>query len=79
MANDEKRTATSGAGWPERDLTGMDADEAKAAVLAGSLGIEEGNVHVLPEDAMVTMDFQEDRVRIFVDEDNKVARQPMPG
>lgn len=90
MADDEKREATSGAGsgltgaadgtpWPERDLTGMDAEEARAAVLAGTLGIEGRNVHVLPQDAMVTMDFREDRVRIFVDGNNKVARQPMPG
>ena len=90
MADDEERAATSGAGsgptgvvddkpWPERDLIGMDAEEARAAVLAGSLGIEETNIHVVPQDAMVTMDFREDRVRIFVDGNNKVARQPVPG
>jgi hypothetical protein len=31
------------------------------------------------QDAMVTMDFREDRVRIFVDEEGKVVRPPRIG
>jgi len=35
--------------------------------------------HVLPEDAIVTEDYREDRVRIFVDTQGKVVNQPQKG
>lgn len=73
MAEDEKAT------WPKKSLVGMTGDEAMAAVLAGKSEITAANVHVLPHDAMVTMDYREDRVRIFVGDDGKVVRQPMIG
>ena len=73
MAEDEKAT------WPEKNLVGVTGEEAKAAVLAGKSEILEANVHILPHDAMVTEDYREDRVRIFVGDDGKVVRQPMIG
>jgi hypothetical protein len=36
-------------------------------------------VHVVPENSMVTMDFREDRVRIFVDGEGKVVSAPTLG
>jgi hypothetical protein len=36
-------------------------------------------VDVLPEDSMVTMDFREDRVRVFAAADGTVAREPTVG
>ena len=95
MAEDEATTAAnkkSGAGagagagddgtnkrWPDKDLVGLAGEEAKAAVLVGKSELSAENVHILPHDAMVTMDYREDRVRIFVKEDGTVARQPMIG
>ena len=89
MAEDEATAASkkSGAGddngtnkrWPDKDLVGLAGEEAKAAVLVGKSELSAENVHILPHDAMVTMDYREDRVRIFVKEDGTVARQPMIG
>lgn len=36
-------------------------------------------VSVLPEDAMVTMDFRLDRVRVFVDSNGRVSKVPSLG
>ena len=36
-------------------------------------------VQILDEDAMMTMDYREDRVRIFVNADGKVVNQPHKG
>eukprot|EP00571_Detonula_confervacea_P015101 CAMPEP_0172309672 /NCGR_PEP_ID=MMETSP1058-20130122/10394_1 /TAXON_ID=83371 /ORGANISM="Detonula confervacea, Strain CCMP 353" /LENGTH=109 /DNA_ID=CAMNT_0013022341 /DNA_START=36 /DNA_END=365 /DNA_ORIENTATION=+ len=65
--------------WPDKDLVGMTGDEARAAVLAGVSTLSASKIEILPEDAMVTMDFVQDRVRIFVSDDGKVARQPHLG
>ena len=37
------------------------------------------NVATFPQGAPVTMDFRTDRIRVFVDEDGKVARAPRIG
>jgi len=38
------------------------------------------DVHKVPEGSMVTMDWREDRVRVFYDEEtNNVVRTPRPG
>ena len=37
------------------------------------------SVLTVPADGMVTMDFREDRVRVFVDGEGKVAREPSCG
>lgn len=76
-ASIKKSIADDGKLWPDKDLVGMTGDEAKAAVLAGGTILAE-NIHITPHDAMVTMDYREDRVRMFVD-DGKVVRQPRIG
>lgn len=60
--------------WPE--LVGQPAEDAKRAILRDRPNL---NVQIVPEDAMVTMDWREDRVRIFVDKNNKVAKEPRTG
>jgi hypothetical protein len=84
IAEDDSGAPESAAGddgklWPQKDLVGMMGDEAVAAVLGGAVELDVQNIHITPQDAMVTMDFREDRVRIFVDDDGKVARQPRRG
>ena len=74
MEDDNKAAAT----WPEKSLVGMTGEEAKQAILAVDSTLD-GKIFILPQDAMVTMDYREDRVRIFVDDDGKVVRQPKRG
>eukprot|EP01083_Nonionella_stella_P088869 247918_1 len=64
--------------WPEKILVGLAPEDAKAAVIAEGT-ISESNIHILPHDAMVTMDYREDRVRIFVGDDGLVISQPVKG
>ncbi|MCX4783629.1 serine protease inhibitor [Streptomyces sp. NBC_01264] len=59
--------------WPE--LTGKPVEEARRHI--GS-EFPEITVHVVPEGSMVTMDFNEQRVRLFV-KDGKVIREPRRG
>ncbi|MFD5144214.1 serine protease inhibitor [Streptomyces sp. NPDC058401] len=59
--------------WPE--LTGKSPEDAGSQIRAE---FPEITVHVVPEGSMVTMDFNEHRVRLFV-KDNKVARPPKRG
>jgi len=61
--------------WPE--LVGIDADEAVEIILQETR--HEVDVEVIPEDSFVTADFRTDRVRVFVTEENLVARKPMIG
>ena len=58
------------------NLVGTPGSEAKEAIEAFN---PELTVHEVPEDAMVTMDFREDRVRVFVGKDGKVAKPPTKG
>lgn len=59
--------------WPE--LTGKPAEEAREQIRAE---FPEIAVHVVPEGSMVTMDFNEQRVRLFV-KNGKVVRDPRRG
>ncbi|MFJ6794015.1 serine protease inhibitor [Streptomyces sp. NPDC091268] len=59
--------------WPE--LMGKSAGEASEQIRAEFPQVV---VHVVPEDSMVTMDFNEQRVRLFV-KDGKVVREPRRG
>ncbi|UUU44384.1 serine protease inhibitor [Streptomyces sp. NBC_00162] len=59
--------------WPE--LTGKSEEEARRQIRAE---FPEITVHVVPEGSMVTMDFNEQRVRLFV-KDGKVVREPRRG
>jgi hypothetical protein len=71
--------ADDGELWPKKSLVGWTGEDAKFAVLAGDKTLREENVHIVPEDSMVTMDYREDRVRIFVDADGRVVSQPTIG
>jgi hypothetical protein len=67
--------------WPELDLVGYTGEDAKFAILAATTTkeAEEMNVFIIPEDSMVTMDYRTDRVRVFVNEEGMVVRQPTIG
>ncbi|MFB6522732.1 serine protease inhibitor [Streptomyces sp. NPDC056401] len=59
--------------WPE--LAGKPVEEARRQIRTE---FPEIVVHVVPEGSMVTMDFNEQRVRLFV-KDGKVVREPRRG
>jgi hypothetical protein len=59
--------------WPE--LVGANGEAAKAKI-ADATGFL---VQVVPDGSMVTMDFREDRVRIFVDASGNVVTPPRVG
>jgi len=61
--------------WPE--LVGADGEAAAATIRSERPNLSQ--VLTVPEDAMVTMDVREDRVRVFVDGTGKVARPPSCG
>ncbi len=60
--------------WPE--LVGTDGEAAKARILADDSSL---SVFILPEGSFVTMDFNERRVRIYVDGEGNVASAPRRG
>ena len=62
--------------WPNKSLINQTGEQAKNEISAvdASLMIE-----ILPQDAMVTEDYRLDRVRIFVDGDGIVVKQPQKG
>lgn len=62
--------------WPELSLVGMTGEEAQNAIRAVDDTLV---VHIVPEGSMVTMDYRLDRVRIYVDENARVVRQPKRG
>ena len=68
-------TATPKTRWPE--LVGTAGDSAAAVIRRDSPQLAQ--VAIVPEDAMVTMDHREDRVRVFVDAAGNVAREPSCG
>ncbi|TXG58654.1 hypothetical protein EZV62_016483 [Acer yangbiense] len=60
--------------WPE--VVGLTAEEAEKKIKEDKPGV---HVHVVPSNCFVTMDFRQDRVRLFVDDSRKVERPPMIG
>jgi hypothetical protein len=60
--------------WPE--LVGMLGGEAEIALKATH---PDWKIDLIEEGSMVTMDYREDRVRIWIDDDGKVARAPTIG
>ncbi|XP_077984318.1 uncharacterized protein LOC144438962 [Glandiceps talaboti] len=60
--------------WPE--LVGKTKEEAKELILKECPDVQ---VDYLPEGSMVTMDFNEKRVRIFITEEGVVAVKPRTG
>eukprot|EP00271_Cylindrocystis_brebissonii_P006220 TRINITY_DN18909_c0_g1_i1.p1 TRINITY_DN18909_c0_g1~~TRINITY_DN18909_c0_g1_i1.p1 ORF type:complete len:114 (+),score=15.97 TRINITY_DN18909_c0_g1_i1:316-657(+) len=61
--------------WPE--LVGIPFEDAKQIVEAEADNVR--TIQAVPKGFAVTMDFREDRVRIFVDENKKVIRPPRIG
>lgn len=55
---------------------GKTGEEAKDRILQDK---PNANVQILPEGSMVTKDYRTDRVRVFVDEENRVASVPRVG
>jgi hypothetical protein len=62
--------------WPDKSLVGMTGDEAKKEINDADPSLL---VQIIPDGSMMTMDYSESRVRIFVDGDGKVVRQPNKG
>ena len=60
--------------WPE--LAGASAEAAAAAIRAERADVQP---QAVPEDAMVTTDHREDRVRLWVDASGVVSRVPKVG
>lgn len=62
--------------WGGQSLVGMTGEEAKAAIQAINPSLK---VYIVPEGAVVTTDWRMDRVRISVDKEGKVKREPQRG
>jgi len=60
--------------WPE--LIGKSGEEAKTVILKERPGLD---VQVVPHTGMMTMDYRTDRVRVFVDDNQKVTSAPNCG
>ncbi|KAF7825639.1 subtilisin inhibitor 1 [Senna tora] len=60
--------------WAE--LVGVKVEEAEKKIKEEMEGVE---IQVVPEGSFVTCDFKPQRVRLFVDESSKVAREPRIG
>ncbi|KAL9321826.1 hypothetical protein ACSQ67_009879 [Phaseolus vulgaris] len=60
--------------WPE--LVGVTAEEAETKIKEE---MSEVQIQVVPPDSFVTADFKPKRVRLYVDESNKVIRTPAIG
>ena len=57
--------------WPE--LVNMDVESATAAILGE---INTADIQILPDNAFSSADIRKDRVRLYVNENNKVTRTP---
>ncbi|CAJ2638970.1 unnamed protein product [Trifolium pratense] len=60
--------------WPE--LVGVTAEEAKKKIKEELAGAD---VKVVPQGSFITFDLRYERVRLFVDESNKVVEIPRVG
>ncbi|KAL6063209.1 Potato proteinase inhibitor type I family protein [Balamuthia mandrillaris] len=60
--------------WPE--LVGKPFEEVKAAILKDDSSLK---VVSIPQGAMVTADFREDRVRVYVNKAGKCIKTPRVG
>ena len=72
----ERRFANPDSKWPDKSLIGMSGEEAKEEIHNVDPSVQ---IDIIPEGSMVTMDYNEDRVRIFVNKDGVVADQPHKG
>lgn len=74
MGNGENQVGSHLREWPS--LVGKDASEAKQKIQEDR---PELKVILVPENSMVTMDYREDRVRVFFNKDNLVVGVPRTG
>ena len=58
-------------------LVGIPGDDAKNQIKQARPDLT--MIDIVPHDAMVTMDFRLDRVRIYVGDDGKCVRKPTVG
>ncbi|CAJ1962947.1 unnamed protein product [Cylindrotheca closterium] len=58
------------------EMVGMNGAEAKAQLESQFPSFQ---IDIVPWDAMLTMDYREDRIRIKVDESGKVKKSPRVG
>ena len=58
------------------NFVGLTGQEAKDQMLREYPDVK---VQIVPENSMVTMDYRLDRMRIYVDKDNKVVQPPKLG
>ncbi len=58
------------------ELKGIHNEKAKESILKEHPNLQ---VYVVPEGAMVTMDYRMDRVRLYVNEEGIVVRPPRVG
>jgi hypothetical protein len=72
----KKQEGDAGLVWPEKSLVGHTGENAKLAILEVEPTL---SVQILPEDTMMSMDYRSSRVRIYVDVNGKVVRQPTVG
>ena len=73
---EKKQEGDAGLVWPEKSLVGHTGEDAKLAILEVEPTL---SVQILPEDTMMSMDYRSSRVRIYVDVNGKVVRQPTVG
>eukprot|EP00275_Glaucocystis_incrassata_P000260 EC118467.1.p2 GENE.EC118467.1~~EC118467.1.p2 ORF type:complete len:100 (+),score=17.51 EC118467.1:134-433(+) len=74
LVEDDDIREKKGTEWPH--LVGQHVEKVKEAILAEFPGL---NIIIVPKDLVVTMDYRETRVRLFVDENNIVMRTPRTG
>jgi nucleotide-sensitive chloride channel 1A len=73
-AEEDETSAAARSSWPE--VVGQDAGTAMAAISAERPDL---SVERVEEGAIVTMDFREDRVRVYVGADGSVGMEPKIG
>lgn len=62
--------------WP--DCLGLGGEDCQHIIEKYAPDVK-GNIYILPEDGIVTMDYRTDRVRIFVNSEQMVIKIPDRG
>ena len=70
----QNHIAASKTSWPE--VVGMTAEEAEKKIKEE---MPRATIQVIPHDSFVTMDFNSNRVRLFVDSSQLVVKEPRIG
>jgi hypothetical protein len=75
MSTNDNNEEAEKTNWPE--VVGKSSSEAKRIIQRETGGRK--TVHVIPTDSLVTMDYRLDRIRIFENDQGKVAKSPTLG